>query len=410
MNRSSCTVLGRWLLLTAVALWAPGCVSPKDRVSSSTVIRKLSFPRDGQSQAFAARATAIAERSYPQVCGLLREADLEFPSRFGIGMKKSLRSGNVAETRMNEIWLNGDYAQKFHDDPAYFEDVLVHEMAHVAQEYYRPLIGKWLVYDMEPPKAWVEGIADYSTFKLGFTNSWHCPECTSAFPHYRDGYACAGAFLLFVEQKYEPRFVPRLNALLRQGGYTDAVFEHWTGRDLPSLWSEFQKTPAFTESAASMLTFQQELGFQDGKPPKDIRKRIENLVAASQDPHLARLLKGVQLPGLNRKEVGTHLALLHYFTQPGGTAEGFMLDLLEKHRLPGFLKGDHGTLDSALTHKELNQRYPVSRSFSARKRGSDSIYHYTVLRASPTDPWRLHRAWRARPDGMVAEEYAPPAE
>lgn len=397
---------GRLVALGVALLCLPACVSPNKQSAGSPIVRKVSFPADARGQALAARATDTASRLYPQVCALLREGDIEFPSSFEIRYKKTLRTGNVAETRMDEIWLNGTYAAKFQEDPAYFEDVLAHEMAHVAQKYYSPIIGKWLVYDREPPKAWLEGIADYASFKLGYTNSMHCPECTSAYPHYRDGYACGGAFLLFVEQRYDPQIVPRLNTLLRKGDYSDEVFAERTGKDLQTLWEEFRQTPAFTPSAASMITFQNELGFRDGTPPKDIKKRLDKLVAANPDPNLRRLMNGVQIPGLKPNDVTTRMTLLHYFTQPEGTAERLMLDLLHGDQLPGFKKGEHGTVSSQLSHSELNPRFPASRSFTAQKHGSDSVYHYTLFRPTSGSPWKLQRAWRANPDGSIAEEYS----
>ena len=408
MDTSCFFQLGRLVAVPAVLICLSACISPNKQALSTPFVRKLTFPSDAKSQALAARAADAASRLYPQVCAVLREGDIEFPASFEIHYKHTLRSGNVAETRMDEIWLNGSYADKFQEDPSYFEDVLVHEMAHVAQKYYRPIIGKWLVYDMEPPKAWLEGIADYVSFKLGYTNSWHCPECTSAYPHYRDGYSCGGAFLLFVERQYDPQIVPILNTLLRRGGYSDKFFSERTGKDLASLWTEFQQTPAFTASAASMINFQTELGFRDGKPPKDIEKRLEKLLSSNPDPHLRRLMNGVQIPGMKPKDVSTRLTLLHYFTQTEGTAESFMIALLESDSLPGFKKGDHGSVNSHLTHRELNQRFPASRSFTAQKQGSDSVYNYTLLRATPQSPWRLHRAWREHPDGTLAEEYPLP--
>jgi len=46
--------------------------------------------------------------------------------------KKRFRSGILAEARLTQVCLNRKYLDQFEREPAYLEDVLVQEMAHVA--------------------------------------------------------------------------------------------------------------------------------------------------------------------------------------------------------------------------------------------------------------------------------------
>lgn len=345
---------------------------------------------------------------YPQVCALLSEGDTRFPQQFDICIKRRLGSGNAGETRIRKICLDGHWIEQMQQDSAVMDQLLTHEMAHVAQDYYRPIIGRWLMWAPDAPAWWQEGIADYVCFRLGQTNGWSCPECSFAYPDYRSGYTCAGAFLLHLEQTYNPNIVRRLNATLRDDKYSDDFFLENTGKTLESLWAEFQQTPAFKPGAAHMLELQAKLGFQNGKPPKDIERRLRLLLEEASDPTAKKLIERTSLPGLTRKNIQTRLALIWYFTQPGGTAEAFMVGLSEKQQLPGFAKGEHGTLNGLLKTLYLNPAFPVTRSFTATKTNDPSLYHYTVSRTSAETQWKLQRAWRTAPDGTEMQEYLIP--
>jgi hypothetical protein len=84
-------------------------------------------------------------------------------------------------------------------------------MTHVAQRY------AW-----GAPSHWTEGIADYISSKLGCTNDSSCAECSRASPHYRAGYSCAAAFLLYVEATYNSNVVRELHTALRRGSQKGA--------------------------------------------------------------------------------------------------------------------------------------------------------------------------------------------
>src|SRR5262249_28508097 len=154
-------------------------------------------------KALAERAKQIGNQMYPRVCALLSDGKCQSPPSFDIQVKPRLPNGNMGQTRLRTILLNAEYIEQFQNEPELLEGVLVHEMGRVAQHYYRPIIGHWLVSTHRPPVYWVEGIADYVCFKLLQTNTWACLECGSARPHYRDGYSCAGAFLVFLESNFD---------------------------------------------------------------------------------------------------------------------------------------------------------------------------------------------------------------
>jgi hypothetical protein len=355
----------------------------------------------------AERARQVGNARYPAVCALLADGETKFPLQFDIQFKKSLPKGHIADSPPTRVRLNASCAGLFREKPALFDQVLIHEMAHVAQHYDRPIIGRWLVRNHDPPSYWREGIADYVCFKLGETND-RCAQCDFLYPDFRSGYSCAGAFLLFVEQTGRSNIVPQLNTRLRDGGYSDEFFEHVTGKGLPELWTDFQQTRAFTPHAARMLELRRTLGYVQGTPPKDIEQRFKRLLDEPANAAARDFLQYIGLPGTPAGNLQTRLAAYLYATQPGGTAELYMIGLQKAGRLPGFSKGEKGTLSSRLGSSELMPSFPARRSFTATKRGESSTYHYEVARSSESSEWQVRRAWRTAPDGRVAEEYPSP--
>ncbi|MBI5383609.1 MAG: hypothetical protein HZA90_02870 [Verrucomicrobia bacterium] len=353
-------------------------------------------------KALAERARQLGNTLYPKVCALLADGDTKFPRQFDLQFKKRLPNGNTADSPPNRVRLNATHARMFRDKPGMLDQVLIHEMAHVAQHYEQPIIGRWLVRSHDPPAHWAEGIADYVCFKLGETNG-RCAQCDFSYPDFRSGYSCAGAFLLYVERTYNSDLVRQLNTRLRHGGYSDEFFANATGRSLPQLWMEFQQTAAFTPNAARMLALRQALGYVQGKPPEDVEQRFKAFVDQNADALTRELLKAVRVPAAG--DLQARLVGFLYLTQPGGAAETFMARLQKAGKLPGFAKGEKGTLSSFLNADALSVSFPVNRSFTATKRGEPSCYHYELARASAEAEWQLQRAWRTNPDGTVAEEY-----
>jgi hypothetical protein len=390
-----------------VAILLAGCSTPATHEIPPSFVRSVDYAGLPQAKALAERARQIGNQMYPEVCAQLLDGKSRAPRHFDISFKKELAHGNSGGTQINHIYLNAKYLEEWKRDIATFDSVLVHEMAHVAQHYERPIIGKWIVFHHTPSSWLVEGIADYVTFKLGETNGWRCAECSSSFPDYRDGYSCAAAFLFYIEREYDKDIVTKLNTRLRHGGFSEELFAKWTGKDLPTLWGDFQKTSGFTPSAARMLDLQQSLGFVAGKPPKDVEQRLARYLEKSLDPPTRKLITGAQIPGLAAGNLNGRLAILAYFTQPGGTAEAFITDLKNRNKLPGFSNDDHGTLSGALNTRDLAPKFPIIRSFTAEKLDGDgSTYHYSIFRASPDSDWALQRAWRTTPEGGLLEEYS----
>ncbi len=121
------------------------------------------------------------------------------------------------------VYLSSEWFKNHPEDLG----AVIHEITHVIQGY-----------PAGQPSWIMEGIADYMRFWLEYKTSWSYPHCGRDSPHYTSGYACAAAFLRYIERVYDKDIVPRLNAALRTNRYNDAIFQASTGKTLQELWQE----------------------------------------------------------------------------------------------------------------------------------------------------------------------------
>ena len=178
---------------------------------------------DSAVRAWADEASRIVLEWWPQVARLLATEDFHPPEQLTLTFKKELKG--PAHRTSDGLFIGIPWITAHPDDFG----MIIHEMTHAIQDYHgAPRDAGWLV----------EGIADYIRY-------WHYePEVPhrridSAKASYRDGYSTAGAFLAWLIVKYDRRTVRQLDAALRAGKYTDAIFEEITGKALDPLWSEF---------------------------------------------------------------------------------------------------------------------------------------------------------------------------
>jgi hypothetical protein len=258
-------------------------------------VRNVEVRDAPEAKVLAGRARQIGDEVYPQILALLADGKPDMPRRLDIVFREHLI---VWQSNPGEEWegyalrkaafLN---AGRLCQHPEELDAVLVHEMAHVAQNYPHMAFrhawqsnAHWLgfkvthpfrSYPPAGPLYWVEGIADYVCAKLGHTNALECTQCDERFPHYKEGYKCAAAFLLYIDAAYGSDVIRRLNAAMRGGAYSDQFFAKATGKTLDELWGDFQKTHAFTPIAAEFNELHQALGYNNGKPPADLEPRLE---------------------------------------------------------------------------------------------------------------------------------------
>jgi hypothetical protein len=119
---------------------------------------------------------------------------------------------------------------KFFTDHPDDVGAMVHETAHIVQNYQRRGNPGWLV----------EGVADYVRFfkfepgNLGMINADDA--------HYNSSYRVTAAFLAYVTVKYDKALVIKLNKRMRDGEYKEEIFQDLTGKTVHELDEEWRQT------------------------------------------------------------------------------------------------------------------------------------------------------------------------
>jgi hypothetical protein len=174
---------------------------------------------------WAEEARTLCEQWYPIVQRFLATEEWTPPKEIKLVFKKDL---NVpAYAAGSSITISTKWITEHQDDFG----CVIHELTHVIQSYPR---GR------NKPGWLVEGIADYIRF-WKYEPEYPRPRIDKEKASYKDSYRTTAAFLAWITSKYDKRIVRTLDKSLRDGTYSDALFEEVTGRNLDALWEEFVK-------------------------------------------------------------------------------------------------------------------------------------------------------------------------
>lgn len=393
-------ILLRTFAFSSLVLAVSCSFGPRHIEAARPAVSRVDYSAAPALKEVARHAEQFGDETYPKVCALFGAEGARAPKSFVI-IFAPLKSKNTGETYLEQrqIYLNSNYLTNGALSQDFLEQLLTHEMAHLA---LRHSAWRW----RRPYANWEEGMADYARYKLVGTRGWLCPECNSHYPHYFSGYTCTGAFLLYAEDRCGAKVIEQLCEALRTKTYADTFFKKTTGTDLEILWEDFQRTAAFTPKAAEALKLQGALGYTHGIPPKDATRRFDSFVDQHATDFVKTVLKEAKAYGGSAMKLEDRLALYLYFTQPGGTAEEFLSNAHTRGELPGCAKGDKGTLSGSLTGEQMQAAtFPSERTCTVARKGDPSKYHYTVLRASKEDNWKLTRAWSSSADGTLIEKF-----
>lgn len=175
---------------------------------------------------WAQEAAQLVIEWWPQVARLLATEDFVPPDELALVFRRELKAPAL-RTREG-IFVSIPWITAHPDDFG----MLVHELTHAIQDYHDvPRDAGWLV----------EGIADYVRY-------WHYepeverPRFDPSKAHYRDGYGTCASFLAWLVAHHDRRVVRKLDAALRSGQYSDAMFAEITSVELDTLWQRFLAT------------------------------------------------------------------------------------------------------------------------------------------------------------------------
>jgi hypothetical protein len=328
-----------------------------------SAVRSVDVRDAPEAQALAERARQIGDEWYPKIRRLLGDGSLELPRQFDIVVREHLgrpRSAGEGEevggvACRETVFLNAGWLC---DHPEALDHVMIHEMAHVAQNYpgfayrhawewYAHYLAFTAAHPFKPyppaePTYWTEGIADYVFARIsGHTNFSNCPQCDESSPNYKMGYACAASFLLYLDANYGSDFTRQLNAALRRGTYSEKYFFDATGKPLEELWDDFQRTRGYTPIAAEYNELEQALGYSEGKPPKDLPLRLEKYLSSHPDikAYVAALDPWHQMPPEAVRDDITDYFYIREQADGEETLRKAKVELNELHHALGYVAG-----------------------------------------------------------------------
>jgi hypothetical protein len=172
---------------------------------------------------WATKQRSDIEKWYPIIIQYLPSEGYTAPKKFTITFKNM---DGVAYTSGTSIMCSAAWFRSHQND----QGALIHEMAHVVQQYRGQGNPGWLI----------EGIADYIRwFKYEPTNKRPHPNLARA--KYTDSYRTTAAFLEFVATNFDHEFVVRMNEALREGRYLPSLWQEYTGKTVDELWDEYVK-------------------------------------------------------------------------------------------------------------------------------------------------------------------------
>lgn len=173
---------------------------------------------------WADRMRPVFEKWYPILVEYLPSEGYSAPKQLSITFKDMK---GVAYTSGTRIVCALAWFKARPDD----EGAIIHELAHVVQQYHGRGNPGWLV----------EGVADYLRW-FKYEPVSKRPRPNPARAKYTNGYRTTAAFLEYVAATHEHEIVVRLNHAMRQGRYSPDLWKEYTGETLDELWDEYIKT------------------------------------------------------------------------------------------------------------------------------------------------------------------------
>lgn len=180
----------------------------------------------------------VVQEWYPKLVAMLPSdgftARTELTLLFRDNMGGTPASAGGGRINLNSGWFRRELQREA-------GGAVVHEMVHVVQDYGR---ARRTNRNATRTPGWlVEGIADYIRWFL-YEPETKGAEITArnlARARYDASYRVTGNFLNWVTQRHDKDLVKKLNALAREGKYTEEAWKESAGKTLQELGDEWRK-------------------------------------------------------------------------------------------------------------------------------------------------------------------------
>lgn len=188
-----------------------------------------------------AKLKPVVQAWYPKLVAELSSGGYQAPAsvtlRFRTDMGGTPASASGAGVNLNAVWFRRERSREA-------LGAVVHELVHVVQNYG---CARRTNPSATPTPGWVvEGIADYVRWFLYEPQSGGA-EITSgnlARMRYDASYRVTANFLNWVVLTYDRELIRKLNAAAREGRYSEACWNEWTGQrvqDLGEAWKHYHE-------------------------------------------------------------------------------------------------------------------------------------------------------------------------
>ena len=158
------------------------------------------------------------DKWYPIFCDCLASDGFTAPKKFSITIKpmRGVAATGGTDVVVSEAWVQ---SQLKHPEWNEATGSVIHELAHVVQQYKTRGNPGWLV----------EGIADYLRW-FHYEPEAHRPKLRNpARARFSDSYKTTAGFLEYVVKNHDHELVIKLNAAMRQGRYGIELWKDYTG-------------------------------------------------------------------------------------------------------------------------------------------------------------------------------------
>lgn len=169
----------------------------------------------------------ICNEWYPRIVAALPSENFEAPTDFSIIFERGMRG--VAYTSGKDVHCAGAWYVENRDGEA--AGSVVHELVHVVQQYPRRSNKRpsWLVEGIADQIRWFQYEPIEKRRKINFDRS-----------NFDDAYFPSAAFLDYIVQNIDADVVSKMNAALRQGRYSDDLWQKWYAQTPQQIWQAMQ--------------------------------------------------------------------------------------------------------------------------------------------------------------------------
>jgi hypothetical protein len=178
----------------------------------------------------------VVQQWYPKIVKMLPSEGYEAPRR--VSIRFSARMRGVAATGGTRVQCSAGWMRQNLKGEA--KGAIVHELVHVVQQYGR---ARRAGANAARAPGWlVEGIADYIRWFL-YEPETRGAEITGrsiARARYDASYRVSGNFLDWVTKTYDKQLIAKLNAVAREGRYSEDLWKEHTGHTVQELGAEWK--------------------------------------------------------------------------------------------------------------------------------------------------------------------------